>query len=228
MSEFRLNRVLSKPLTTILLGTPLTPNQITTLSLCLGLGAGFLFSLGRYWPALAAATLYQMAAILDNCDGEVARAKNMKSRFGGWYDVVSDLITDLFLFGGVTLGALRSHAEGPVVLFGVLALSGVVIHGTLVIWEKIRGFGPAVFDAPHPEHNKRRSPLLGFFDAIREGDSSWCVLLFAMAGQMTLFLRLGGLYMQLLWIASVIVNYRWLFVKKNNPGRGIPPTGSVL
>jgi len=211
MSDFRLNRVLSKPLTSMLLCTPLTPNQITTLSLGLGLGAGYLFSQGGYGAAVAAASLYQLAVVLDNCDGEIARAKNMKSRFGGWYDIVTDLITDLSLFGGVALGALRAQTEGPVILFAVLALSGAMVHILLVILEKIRGFGPAVFDAPHPEHGRRKGPLLGFFDALREGDSSWFVPIFAVSGQTVWVLWLGGVYMQFLWMTSVVVNFRWLF-----------------
>ncbi len=213
MKEFRLNRVFSTPLTAILLGTPMTPNRITTLSLCLGLGAGFLFSQGEYLTTLAGAVLYQIAAILDNCDGEVARAKNMKSSFGAWYDIASDAMTDLSLFGGVALGVLRKHPEEPVMLFSALALSGIALHTALVVLEKIRGFGPAMFGSPHPEHNKRRSRLLGFIDALREGDSSWFVLLFAIAGQMTLFLFLGGVYMQILWMTAFALNFRWLFVK---------------
>lgn len=219
MSNFRLNRVLSKPLTSMLMGTPLTPNQITTISLGLGLGAGYLFSRGEYGAAVAAAFLYQVAVVLDNCDGEIARAKNMKSRFGGWYDIAADLVTDLSLFGGVALGALGSGTEGPVILFAVLALSGALAHVLLVILEKIRGFGPAVFDAPHPEHASRKGPLLGLLDAIREGDSSWFVPILAVSGQAVWILWLGGIYMQLLWMASVTVNFRWLLGGTSGGGR---------
>ena len=214
MSAFRLNRVLSKPLTALFLHSPLTPNHITTLSLALGLGAGYLFSQGRYGTSLAAACLNALAVILDNCDGEIARAKNMKSNFGAWYDIAADFLTDVSLFGGVALGALRNHSEGPVFLFVVLTFSGVFLHVALVILEKVRGFGPAVFNAPHPEHEKRVNPLLGVFDALREGESSWLVLLLALSGNILWLLWLGGVYMQLLWIAAFVLNFRWLFRKK--------------
>ena len=214
MSDFRLNRVLSKPLTAILLGTPLTPNHITTLSMSLGVGAGLLFSQGRYGTGVVAAFLYQLAVVLDNCDGEVARAKNMKSRFGGWYDILADLVTDICLFGGVALGVLKNHSEGPVAFFTVMALSGALIHVSLVVFEKIRGFGPAAFGAPHPEHEKRKNPLLSFFDALREGDSSWFVPLFAVSGKMIWLLWFGGVYMQFLWVTALAVNFRWLVPNK--------------
>ena len=154
MSDFRLNRVFSRPLTQVLLKTPLTPNQITLTSLGLGLLAGYLFSLGLYTYSLAAAACYQLAVVLDNCDGEVARAKNMKSKLGGWLDIVADFFTDGALYLGVAFGIKRQGVEGPVAFFLALALSGVCMHFFLVVLEKIKGFGPAVFEAPHPEHEK--------------------------------------------------------------------------
>ena len=51
MTEFRLNRLLSRPLTRMLLRTPLTPNQVTTLTLVLGIFSGWLFSQGAYAAA---------------------------------------------------------------------------------------------------------------------------------------------------------------------------------
>ncbi len=211
MTEFRLNRLLSKPLTFLLLKTSITPNQITTISLTAGLCAGLFFSQGQYAAAIFGSLLYQFAIVLDNCDGEVARAKNMKSRFGGWYDIVADFMTDIALFAGISLGALRGQAEGPVTLFTFLCLSGAGLHLTLVILEKLRGFGPAVFNAPHPEHEKRQNIFLTFFDALREGDSSWFVMLFALSGKTIWLLWFGGVYMQILWIAAVIMNFQWLF-----------------
>ena len=211
MSEFRLNRVFSGYLTRVLLKTPLTPNQITLLSLGFGILTGFLFSRGEYFHSLAAAGSYQLAVVLDNCDGEVARAKNKKSRLGGWLDVASDILTDIALFLGVALGMKRQDLPGPVNLFLVLCLSGAVLHFFLVVAEKIKGFGPAVFEAPHPEHERRNSLVLVFFDALREGDASWLVVFFAVIGQTQALLWAGGIYMQLLWISALFLNFRWVF-----------------
>lgn len=209
--EFRLNRLLSGPLTAVLLKTILTPNQITLISLGFGLFAGYLLSLGTYTMSLAGALSYQMAIVLDNCDGEVARAKNMRSVLGGWLDVIADVCTDAALFSGIAVGLLRQNVQAPVRLFWALCLSGALIHFTLVILEKLKGFGPAVHDAPHPEHEQRKKWWLTLFDALREGDASWFVLLFCAIGQTAFLLVAGGLYMQALWIAAVLINFRWLF-----------------
>ena len=214
MSEFRLNRVFSGPLTRVLLKTSLTPNQITLLSLGFGLLTGYLFSRGGYFFSLTAAGCYQMAVVLDNCDGEVARAKNMRSKFGGWLDIVCDILTDIALFLGVAIGMKRQGIAGPVGLFLTLCLTGAVSHFLLVVAEKIKGFGPAVFGTPHPEHEKRSNAVLNTFDALREGDASWLVLLFVAIGQTQALLWFGGVYMQVLWIAALLLNFRWIFGKR--------------
>ena len=216
MTELRVNRVFSRPLTRLLLATPLTPNQVTTLSLFIGIGAGWLFSQGAYGPSIAASLLYQLAVVLDNCDGEIARAKNLGSRFGGWYDLAADLVTDLSLFGGVALGVHRAGTAGPVLLFAVLCLSGAAVHFLLVVAEKLRGFGPAVYASPHPEHATRGNPFLTLFDSLREGDSSWFVPLFAVLGRTEWILWLGGVYMQALWISAFLLNFRWTFRGKTS------------
>ena len=84
------------------------------------------------------------------------------------------------------------------------------MHFLLVVLEKMKGFGPAVFNAPHPGHGKRKNILLGIFDALREGEASWLVLILAVLGQTPFLLLAGGVYMQLVWISAVVINFRWL------------------
>ncbi len=211
MRDLRLNRFFSRPLTLLLLKTPLTPNQITLISLAFGVVAGVLFSKGTYGFSVAGALSYQLAVVLDNCDGEVARAKNKRSVIGGWLDVGADVLTDICLFLGIGLGMIKQGTNGPVRLFMILCVIGSLAHFFLVVLEKLKGFGPAVFEAPHPEHEERKSILLNIFDAFREGDTSWFVVFFAGVGQTSVLLWAGGIYMQLLWISATFVNFRWLF-----------------
>ncbi len=214
MSEFRLNRFFSRPFTGLLLKTPLTPNQITWTSLFFGILSGILFSKGTYGLSIAASVCYQFAIVLDNCDGEVARAKNLRSVYGEWLDVAADVLTDISLFLGIAAGLVRQSASGPVGLFLTLCLSGLLLHFLLVVLEKLKGFGPAVFGVPHPEHQKRKSIILDILDALREGDISWSVVFFSLIGQTSLLLWAGGIYMQILWASALLVNFRWLFQNK--------------
>ena len=66
--------------------TNMTPNQLTVLSFLSSIAAGVLIIFGSRASFIAAAVCIQLAFILDNVDGEVARIKNLKSKFGGWFD----------------------------------------------------------------------------------------------------------------------------------------------
>jgi len=79
-------RHLSYRMTLLLMRTPITQNQITTLSLGFGLGAGVACLRGDYYSILTGAFLFLIYFVLDNCDGEIARLKDMRSEFGMRYD----------------------------------------------------------------------------------------------------------------------------------------------
>lgn len=215
MKEFKLNRLLSTPITALLLKTPITPNQVTSFNLFLGILTGFLFSKGSYLSSLMGALVYQMISVLDNCDGEIARAKNLKSEFGGWLDVVVDMINDVALFAGITIGLLKNETPGPVLLFGVLAVTGSLIHSSIVILEKLKGFGPAVFNQSAPRGAHRGNIFFKILGAVREGDISWALVGFVIVGQTGWLLWLAALYMQFIWISALAFNFKWIFANEN-------------
>jgi phosphatidylglycerophosphate synthase len=101
----RAARVLVKPLAR----TPVTPNQLTTLTLVLALAGAGLFATGD--PGLAgwAAGLFVLARFGDHFDGELARLKGLASRFGYYYDYVAGAVSYAALFLGIGIGL----ADGP-------------------------------------------------------------------------------------------------------------------
>lgn len=208
---FKINRFLSRPLTAVLLKTPLKPNHITALSLTFGILSGFLFSTGKYHFAALGALAFQIAAVLDNCDGEIARAKGLKSVFGGWFDVTGDVLTDVALFTGLAFGLLKTGMKGPVCVAWILCASGSLINFFIVVLEKIKGFGPAVFDQPHPEGVQRNSIFYDIGDALREGDSSVFVVLFTLLNRTQILLWAGAVYIQIVWLSAVLLNFKWIF-----------------
>src|SRR3989338_4064177 len=194
--SFKLNRYLSRPLTTLFLKTPITPNQVTGLSLGFGILSGFLFSKGNYHFSVLGALAFQIAVVLDNCDGEIARSKNLKSVFGGWFDVIADVMVDISLFSGITLGLLRAKVQGPLVPIGVLCVLGSLINFLVVTLQKIKGFGPAVYNQKHPAGTNRKNIIYQIIDALREGDSSWFVMLFVFFNQTIYLLWFASIYIQ--------------------------------
>ena len=109
----RLARLLVKPLTR----TPVTPNQITTLSLICGVAGGGLLAFGGT-AAGWGARLYVLAPFIDHMDGELARATGQTSVFGHYYDHIAGGIFEVTMFAGLGLG-LQQGAFAP---FGVAEL----------------------------------------------------------------------------------------------------------
>ncbi len=78
-----------------------TPNQMTTLSLLLGLAGAGLFALGDGAAANWGAGLFVLARVLDHFDGELARYSGQTSRFGYYYDYVTGMLSYALLFAAI-------------------------------------------------------------------------------------------------------------------------------
>ncbi|WP_462137029.1 CDP-alcohol phosphatidyltransferase family protein [Candidatus Mycalebacterium sp.] len=87
-----LNGKLSLPISLWLArGTSLTPNQISVLTnIVAGVPCIIAYLTGH---PVYGAVFMQIAAILDRCDGEVARLKLLETKRGEWVDTISDQLT---------------------------------------------------------------------------------------------------------------------------------------
>ncbi|ACY99627.1 MULTISPECIES: CDP-alcohol phosphatidyltransferase family protein [Thermomonospora] len=85
--------------------TGITPNQLTTGALLLGLGAGACFATAESTWLLVGALLYHLSFVLDCMDGKIARLKGTGSVFGAWLDYIFDrvrvLACSIALMGGL-------------------------------------------------------------------------------------------------------------------------------
>jgi len=75
----------------------LTPNLITLFSLITALVASGLIVLDGKINFYAAAALINISHILDCMDGQMAKYRNVSSRFGNFFDKVTDQIQIFFL-----------------------------------------------------------------------------------------------------------------------------------
>lgn len=98
------NRKLSRWFTRLFLAIGLSPNSITALAGFIGLVAAVGFGLGTYSAGVVAAVLFQLAAVIDCCDGEVARLTFTESPLGAWLDLVLDNIVHMAIFAGIAIG----------------------------------------------------------------------------------------------------------------------------
>jgi phosphatidylglycerophosphate synthase len=86
------HRPLAYGLVALLYRSPITPNQITLLSLLVGLAAGACFIVGTPSLMLWGGALLWTSAILDGADGILARAKRTFSELGRALDGTADML----------------------------------------------------------------------------------------------------------------------------------------
>jgi hypothetical protein len=99
----------------------LTPNQVTTASMVMGLLAAAGFATGERWGLVAGAVMLQLAFTTDCVDGQLARYTRQFSKFGAWLDSVFDRAKEYLAFAGLAIGA--SRAGDPVWLLACCAIT---------------------------------------------------------------------------------------------------------
>src|SRR5213595_50316 len=112
VSQF-LNRPISGRITSFLLKFPIHPSAWTISIFVLPLIACVFLVRGDYVSVVIGAAIFQVFSILDGCDGEIARAKNLESRFGERLDHLCDFLASLLYVLALGLGLHRS-SEGIV------------------------------------------------------------------------------------------------------------------
>ena len=125
-----INSRLSIPISKMLIETGLSPHLVTVLFvLTTGLGAAWLISHPEpYWRLALAGFLWQMAAVLDRCDGEIARVKLCESRFGAWFDTVTDNLAYVAAYAAFLKAAHALHPGQPLYLYaGLSAVAAMVL-----------------------------------------------------------------------------------------------------
>lgn len=112
------------PIAGALAHTPLTPNQVSVIAFAMAMAALWLLAVGRN---IEAGVLIQASSIVDGVDGDLARAKNMASKFGGLFDAALDRLADAAIAGGMAWYAF-SHEDWPAPLVvGFAAMVGFVL-----------------------------------------------------------------------------------------------------
>jgi phosphatidylglycerophosphate synthase len=92
---------LARRLVTPLIGTPITPNHLTTLRLLIGVVGAYYLSVGSFWTCSLGALLIAVSNFVDHTDGELARISGQSSRIGHFYDLACDSLVTVLLFVGL-------------------------------------------------------------------------------------------------------------------------------
>src|SRR3954469_15081679 len=95
----------------ILLPTPVSPNLVTIGSILASFAAGAAIFARFRWHLPLAGVLIFSSAVLDCCDGQLARLRKSSSAFGRMLDGVADLVGSTVVVGGGAWLVLRKFQE---------------------------------------------------------------------------------------------------------------------
>ena len=108
-----LNRPISSRITRLLVKFPIHPTAFTASIFVLPIVAAVFLQRGDYISVVLGAVMFQLFSILDGCDGEIARAKNLESKLGERLDNLCDFLGSLIYV--LALGSGLHHAKEGVV-----------------------------------------------------------------------------------------------------------------
>ncbi len=128
-----INRRVSTRITRFIVahGLPITPNQVSLLSMLLAVAGGAAFLYGVEWLG---GLLVEIASIVDGVDGELARARGVASPVGGFVDAVLDRFADAAIIAGIVVAyypsmGIQDVAVGLAALLGDLMVSYLHARG---------------------------------------------------------------------------------------------------
>ena len=185
----------------LLAKTPVTPNQITTLGMFFGILGSLLFLKGDYYSILIGTFLFLICYILDNCDGEIARIKDMRSIFGMRYDTFVDWIVHAVFFICLGWGATSVTGKGFWLWAGLLTTFGGSVNYGLELYQNRTKPHSSQLTAEETAIKEDDSKMDRFVLNARVIRSDFCFIVLA--------LSLGGFLWYILPLAAIGAQVYW-------------------
>jgi len=104
-------RPLSRPITRLLVGTPVTPNQVSYVVALIGLLGCWFTAQASQHSLVVGAGLVLASGILDGCDGELSRLRLTSSAYGAWLDTIVDEVTTFSYFLAIGYHTYLHHPQ---------------------------------------------------------------------------------------------------------------------
>jgi phosphatidylglycerophosphate synthase len=185
-------RPISLAISRHLAATAITPNQMSLISIAVGICGGPFFLSSRPLMQTIGALLFLAHSILDGCDGELARLKFQQSRWGGVLDFWGDNVVHTVIFGSMAIGwSLAAGALWPLWL-GAGAVFGTLGSAGFVYWRlmRLKDGGDALFTSVSDAPDR---PLTRLLDSASRRDFIYLVILLALFGRSSWFLVMAGI-----------------------------------
>lgn len=203
-SLFPLVRHLSYRASPYLIQSPVSANQVTSASLIAGLaGCWCMTQPGRAWQ-LAGGFLLVVCYVLDNCDGEVARAKNQCTTFGEKYDSFVDWVVHAVFFAALGLGVARETGEDLWLWLGLIGAAGGTINYFVGIFLDVRSpLEPEIIAFPPMPMDPKQWAVFIFRELTR-ADFCFIVLFLALFDANWLLLPVAAVGSHVYWVMMFI------------------------
>lgn len=143
-----LNRPVSRRITRVLLKFPIHPTTWTISSFVLPLVASLFLVRGDYVGIVIGAAIFQLFSIVDGCDGEIARAKDLESKFGERLDSFCDFLASLLYVLALGWGLHRS-SEG-IVCAALITINELLLrYSTRGMWVDSSSLDESFYERHH-------------------------------------------------------------------------------
>ncbi len=124
---FPIARQLGYLLSLIVIRLPVSANQVTFISMLVGLTGCWFFTYGELIWNIYGALLLVLSYALDYCDGVIARLKNQSSPYGAAFDDFVDWLVDTAIFAGLGYGAWIADGNIWWLWLGLIAAGGSTV-----------------------------------------------------------------------------------------------------
>lgn len=147
--------------------TNITPNQITMVSLLVGILSGISFGVGLRPAVILGGLLYGFSIVLDCADGQLARLKKNGTRLGRILDGLIDYVVTVAVYLGIGIG-LAPASDHPVLWWVLLAATGAshIFHSLSIDYYRTRFLDNVEGSSPSVEEDDFRT-FKAELDALR-------------------------------------------------------------
>ena len=202
------NRKISLAITRRLINTSITPNQMSLVSVGIGLSGAFLLSFPIISLQVFGVLLFLLHSITDGCDGELARLKYMESRWGGLLDFWGDNIVHTAVFLGIGLAWYKVTGSMIALWCSGSAIAGSLLTAGLVY---VMTMSSGKDDGPlytSTSRKEKKSKLVEIADYLSRRDFIYLVVLLAIFGKLHWFLVLAAIGAPIFFLFTLWNNFR--------------------
>src|SRR3989344_5614695 len=98
----------------------------------------FFFIRGTFPFLILGAIAFFLYEVFDDFDGVIARSKNIRSRRGGWLDILAGCVGKMMVLASVSIGMFKATGNEFMLLLGLIGVVGMAAVNNLDHVTKIR------------------------------------------------------------------------------------------